>query len=39
VLLNNNFENNKISYKKLASLLNFIGKKPQDYGYKVLEDE
>lgn len=38
-IIRDNFENNKISYKKLASLLNFIGKEPQDYGYEVLEDE
>jgi len=38
-IIRSNFENNKISYKKLESLLHFIGKKPQDYGYEVLEDE
>lgn len=34
-----NFENNKISYGKLAELLSYIGKKPEDYGYEKLKEE
>lgn len=38
-IIKRNFEKGKISFKKFESLVAFIGKKPEDYGYEVSEDE
>lgn len=37
-VLRRNFEENRISYKKLEEMLGFIGKTPEDYGYLRNED-
>ncbi len=38
-IIKRNYEKRKISFKKFESLVEFIGKKPEDYGYEVSEDE
>jgi Zn-dependent peptidase ImmA (M78 family) len=38
-IMRQNYESGKISYKKLESLLEFIDKLPEDYGYIINEDD
>lgn len=38
-IIRSNYETGKISYGKLESLLMFIGKAPEEFGYVVSEDE
>lgn len=37
-IVKRNYENNKISFKKLEEFLSFIGKSPEDYGYEKDEE-
>lgn len=38
-IVRSNYETGKISYKRLEYLLGFMGKRPEDYGYEIFEEE